>query len=159
MNPFKAGEELANGVNVLTGRSTGIIGSIVDMFATMAGDTYKDVKSASSWSDAGYRLLHGDEGSLFSFGVTHNTGRNIKADSEMGKNLLKDSKNFRANKKGFIVNNETGELVPETEKRYYDARKIAAAAEVPFFAYRFGSGGGIYRDKDGDVDIVGIPFI
>ena len=41
----------------------------------------------------------------------------------------------------------------------YNAAKIAGSIGGLAIGYRFASGGGLYRDKDGNVDIAGIPFI
>lgn len=45
----------------------------------------------------------------------------------------------------------------------YDAGKVAASGLATYMtgatAYRLGSGGGFYRDKDGNTDIIGVPFI
>lgn len=45
----------------------------------------------------------------------------------------------------------------------YNKSRIALTAfgafAVPNTAFRFASGGGLYRDNDGDFNIVGIPFI
>lgn len=37
--------------------------------------------------------------------------------------------------------------------------KIAGAAAGLGIGYRFASGGGVYRDKDGNTDIAGVPFV
>lgn len=45
----------------------------------------------------------------------------------------------------------------------YDAGKVAASGLATYMTgatmYRLGSGGGFYRDKDGNTDIIGVPFI
>ena len=38
-------------------------------------------------------------------------------------------------------------------------RKVLGAASGLGVGYRFLSGGGIYRDKDGNTDLAGIPFV
>lgn len=41
----------------------------------------------------------------------------------------------------------------------YNGAKIATALGGLGIGYRFASGGGAYRDKNGNTDIAGIPFI
>ena len=41
----------------------------------------------------------------------------------------------------------------------YNGAKIAGALGGLGIGYRFASGGGAYRDKNGNTDIAGIPFI
>ena len=41
----------------------------------------------------------------------------------------------------------------------WSGKKIAGGLAVLGIGYRFASGGGVYRDKNGDTDIAGIPFI
>ena len=41
----------------------------------------------------------------------------------------------------------------------WSGKKIAGGLAGLGIGYRFASGGGAYRDKNGDTDIAGIPFI
>lgn len=42
---------------------------------------------------------------------------------------------------------------------HWNAGKMASAAAGLGLGYRFLSGGGLYRDKNGNTDVAGIPFV
>lgn len=55
-------------------------------------------------------------------------------------------------KKGEMLSFELG-------GKTWSGKKIAGGLAGLGIGYRFASGGGAYRDKNGDTDIAGIPFI
>ena len=58
-----------------------------------------------------------------------------------------------------IAENATNEAGETYVNRYWDARKIFGGMLGVSAAGRIASGGGIYKDSNGNTDIIGIPFI
>ena len=55
---------------------------------------------------------------------------------------------------------DAGEMLSfELGGQKWSGKKIAGGLAGLGIGYRFASGGGAYRDKNGDTDIAGIPFI
>lgn len=46
-----------------------------------------------------------------------------------------------------------------TGRHYYDARKVFGGLIGASAGARLLSGGGIYKDRDGNTDLIGIPFV
>lgn len=140
----------------LTSRCTKAIKSAVNnntTFTGVADDLFK-AKDPSLWTFGVQRKVVGQNGKV--------AQRAVAADSTYGQTLQKadDFANKYEVKNNVIFDKNTGKPVMEdaTERRLYDGRKVAAAAMALPVGYRFLSGGGVYRDKDGNVDWVGIPF-
>ena len=60
---------------------------------------------------------------------------------------------------GNIIKNAAGEAEMIGTGRYYNYGKMAAGASGLAIGWRFATGGGLYRDKNGNFDIAGVPFI
>ena len=54
---------------------------------------------------------------------------------------------------------ETDDAGKETGRHYYDARKVFGGLIGASAGARLLSGGGIYKDRDGNTDLIGIPFV
>lgn len=142
-----------NHVKALTGRMTKPIRDAVN--------------NNDTWGGVAHDLVGAKEEGLFTFGIQHKirgkdgkvAQRAVSADSTYGQTLLKDSEKYE-NRNGVVFSKDKNKMMMEdaTERRLYDGRKVAGAAAVLPVGYRFLSGGGVYRDKDGNVDWVGVPF-
>lgn len=60
------------------------------------------------------------------------------------------------NGRGFL---DFGIKDKEGHTDYYSGAKIAGGLAGIGLGYRFLSGGGVYRDKNGNTDIAGLPFV
>ena len=54
---------------------------------------------------------------------------------------------------------ETDDAGKVTGRHYYDARKVFGGLIGASAGARLLSGGGIYKDRDGNTDLIGIPFV
>ena len=54
---------------------------------------------------------------------------------------------------------ETDDAGKVTGRHYYDARKVFGGFIGASAGARLLSGGGIYKDRDGNTDLIGIPFV
>lgn len=143
-----------NHVKALTGRMTKPIRNAVN--------------NNDTWGGVAHDLLGAEEEGLFTFGIQHKVRdangkilqKEVTADSTYGQTLLKDSEKYE-NRNGVVFNKTDNKAAMQdvTERRLYDGRKVARAAAVLPVGYRFLSGGGVYKDKDGNFDVVGIPFV
>jgi hypothetical protein len=65
---------------------------------------------------------------------------------------------FTTNKKGMFTGSEIMKDGVGTGK-YWDYGAMAKTASGLAIGWRFATGGGIYRDKNGNFDVAGVPFI
>ena len=54
---------------------------------------------------------------------------------------------------------ETDDAGKVTGRHYYDARKVFGGLIGASAGARLLSGGGVYKDRDGNTDLIGIPFV
>ena len=54
---------------------------------------------------------------------------------------------------------ETDDAGKVTGRHYYDARKVFGGIVGASVGARLLSGGGVYKDRDGNTDLIGIPFV
>ena len=54
---------------------------------------------------------------------------------------------------------ETDDAGKETGRHYYDARKVFGGIVGASVGARLLSGGGVYKDGNGNTDLIGIPFV
>ena len=54
---------------------------------------------------------------------------------------------------------ETDDAGKVTGRHYYDARKVFGGFIGASAGARLLSGGGVYKDRDGNTDLIGIPFV
>ena len=87
-------------------------------------------------------------------------GNNVFGGAEYVGNVLKSGEFGSSFGKTFgrLVEDETGKMVRSAEKGL-DYGKIAGSYMGVAAAGRVVSGGGLYRDKNGNTDIIGIPFV
>lgn len=143
-----------NHVSALTGRMTKPIRQAINNNTTWTGvaDDLFAAEKSSPWTFGVQRKVLDENGKAVQKAVT--------ADSTYGQTLLKDSEKYE-NRNGVVFSKEGNKEVMQdaTERRLYDGRKVAGAAAVLPVGYRFISGGGVYKDKDGNFDVAGIPFV
>ena len=136
-----------------------------DLFGYAMGRMTQPIRKA--WNDADtlggfvdnfYKASDQAKPGKLDFGINRKTGNNLSVNSERGKQLLASEDGRYVNKDGNVFDTKTNEMVAEKAKRYYDGGKVLKTAALLPIGYRFLSGGGIYRDKDGNVDWAGVPF-
>lgn len=90
--------------------------------------------------------------------------KNISDGYTLGKEALGQDSASKALNKLFGSTKKEGIGIIEQQledgtKQYWDAGRIALGFMGASAGYRVLSGGGIYRDSNGNTDIIGIPFV
>lgn len=136
-----------------------VFGSVKNALTGGAKGTYDAYQKSGSAREALYEGFKGHKGGFGSFGVkrpVYELGADGKAllDREGNKIRSVDPSKPIKDKDGKVTGYEG-----RTQDAYLSGGKIAGAMSGIGVGYRVLSGGGLYRDKDGNVDIAGIPFI
>lgn len=92
-----------------------------------------------------------------SFGGMLSEGFNLSEDEAKQSVLAIPYKKARRNAEGNIIKNAEGKA--EYDQKYLSGQAILGTGIAGALGYRFASGGGMYRDKNGNTDIAGMPFI
>lgn len=101
------------------------------------------------------------EGKAKIIGALRKAGSSSVGIDDAGEYYLKDGWKNEQIKLGFLNKTKLAHMNLKTGG--YDANKVAVTGAATYMTaasgYRLITGGGLYRDKDGNTDIVGIPFV
>lgn len=125
-------------INALGGRMTKAISTVYDNIA----NAFKKSKNVQEFGDSIFAASSRGKNGLVS-----GTIQDIENEAKQNGNLMHI---------GFDKTNEAGEVIG---RQYYHGGKVLGAAFGAAAGARLISGGGIYRDANGNTDIVGVPFV
>ena len=115
------------------------------------------VRSSANWVDTAFKKL-----TPRCSGAINSVDNAMDAGSVFGKDGMIHrvfGTNEDAEKWWRIGVKETDDAGKETGRHYYDARKVFGGFIGASAGARLLSGGGIYKDRDGNTDLIGIPFV
>ena len=115
------------------------------------------VQSSANWVDAAFKKL-----TPRCSGAINSVDHAMDAGSVFGKDGMIHrvfGTNEDAEKWWRIGVKETDDAGKVTGRHYYDARKVFGGLIGASAGARLLSGGGIYKDRDGNTDLIGIPFV
>ena len=115
------------------------------------------VQSSANWVDAAFKKL-----TPRCSGAISSVDNAMDAGSVFGKDGMIHrvfGTNEDAEKWWRIGVKETDDAGKVTGRHYYDARKVFGGLIGASAGARLLSGGGIYKDRDGNTDLIGIPFV
>lgn len=115
------------------------------------------VQSSANWVDAAFKKL-----TPRCSGAINSVDNAMDAGSVFGKDGMIHrvfGTDEAAEKWWRIGVKETDDAGKVTGRHYYDARKVFGGLIGASAGARLLSGGGIYKDRDGNTDLIGIPFV
>ena len=115
------------------------------------------VQSSANWVDAAFKKL-----TPRCSGAINSVDNAMDAGSVFGKDgmIHRVFGTDEAAEKWWRVGvKETDDAGKVTGRHYYDARKVFGGLIGASAGARLLSGGGIYKDRDGNTDLIGIPFV
>lgn len=114
------------------------------------------VQSSANWVDAAFKKL-----TPRCSGAINSVDNAMDASSVFGKDgmIHRVFGTDEAEKWWSIGVKETDDAGKVTGRHYYDARKVFGGLIGASAGARLLSGGGIYKDRDGNTDLIGIPFV
>ena len=115
------------------------------------------VQSSANWVDAAFKKLTPRcSGAINSIDNAMDAGSVFGKDGMIHRVFGTDE---AAEKWWRIGVKETDDAGKVTGRHYYDARKVFGGLIGASAGARLLSGGGIYKDRDGNTDLIGIPFV
>lgn len=115
------------------------------------------VQSSANWVDAAFKKLTPRcSGAITSVDNAMDAGSVFGKDGMIHKVFGTDE---TAEKWWRVGVKETDDAGKVTGRHYYDARKVFGGFIGASAGARLLSGGGIYKDRDGNTDLIGIPFV
>ena len=115
------------------------------------------VRSSANWVDAAFKKLTPRcSGAIDSIDDAMNAPSVFGKDGMIHKVLGTDE---GAEKWWRVEVKETDDAGKVTGRHYYDARKVFGGLIGASAGARLLSGGGIYKDRDGNTDLIGIPCV
>ena len=115
------------------------------------------VQSSANWVDAAFKKLTPRcSGAIDSIDDAMNAPSVFGKDGMIHKVFGTDE---GAEKWWRVGVKETDDAGKVTGRHYYDARKVFGGLIGASAGARLLSGGGIYKDRDGNTDLIGIPFV
>lgn len=115
------------------------------------------VQSSANWVDAAFKKL-----TPRCSGAINSVDNAMDAGSVFGKDGMIHrvfGTDEGAEKWWRVGVKETDDAGKVTGRHYYDARKVFGGLIGASAGARLLSGGGIYKDRDGNTDLIGIPFV
>ena len=115
------------------------------------------VQSSANWVDAAFKKL-----TPRCSGAINSVDNAMDAGSVFGKDGMIHrvfGTDEGAEKWWRVGVKETDDAGKVTGRHYYDARKVFGGLIGASAGARLLSGGGVYKDRDGNTDLIGIPFV
>ena len=115
------------------------------------------VQSSANWVDAAFKKLTPRcSGAISSVDNAMDAGSVFGKDGMIHRVFGTDE---AAEKWWRVGVKETDDAGKVTGRHYYDARKVFGGLIGASAGARLLSGGGVYKDRDGNTDLIGIPFV